>query len=468
MATSGLFKLQPRRTMIELSLALLAFSNAATASAPDLDTETRTRVIESISAELAASYVFPEVAAECSEHLKAKLAAGKFDAIEYRQAFATALTDALQGVSQDKHMRVMYQPQQAEVQQEDPWLARFQQVEQMRERNFGFQRLERLDQNIGYLDLRSFADANYGRKVAAASMEFLSNCDAIIFDVRNNGGGSPEMVQFLCSYLFAERTHLNSLYFRPTDRTDEYWTLDELPGKRMPDVPVFVLTSSRTFSAAEEFSYNLQTQGRAVLVGATTGGGANPGGTLPIGDGFRMFVPTGRAINPITGTNWEGVGVVPEIAVETDKALDAAMKEARVAARDFREYKAAGLLEFWTEFRADLASAEASFEEGDLESGTRRIEAALEYGLELDLFNSPSIRAMGTDSVQNESQAAGLAMLRFNVKVHPQDAEAWNALGEAQVHVGQGSKARTSFETCLRLQPSHANALSQLRALTEK
>ena len=130
--------------------------------------------------------------------------------------------------------------------------------------------------NVGYLDLRYFAAPWVAQPTATAAMAVLANADALIFDLRHNQGGMPGMVQFLCPYLFVERTHLNSLYFREGDRTDEFWTHD-VPGRRMPDVPVFVLTSAATFSAAEEFCYDLRTRERATLVGEQTRGGANPG-----------------------------------------------------------------------------------------------------------------------------------------------------------------------------------------------
>src|SRR5262249_22574655 len=118
--------------------------------------------------------------------------------------------------------------------------------------------------------------------------------------------------------------HLNSLYWRKGDRTEEFWTRKALDGKRYTGKPVYVLTSARTFSGAEEFAYNLQSRKRATIVGETTGGGAHPGGVRPINDHFAMFVPTGRAINPVTGTNWEGTGVKPDVAVRADEALETA------------------------------------------------------------------------------------------------------------------------------------------------
>ena len=153
-------------------------------------------------------------------------------------------------------------------------------------------------------------------------MSFVEDCNALIFDMRFNGGGDPSGIQVITSYLFGEEpVHLNDLYFRPKDTTEQYWTLKDIKGKRMPDVPVYILTSSFTFSGAEEFTYNLKNLKRATVIGETTGGGAHPGGVNIADDNFAVFVPVGRAINPITKTNWEGTGVTPDVEISSTKAL---------------------------------------------------------------------------------------------------------------------------------------------------
>jgi len=185
--------------------------------------------------------------------------------------------------------------------------------------------VECLPGNIGYLDLRGFAPAGMAGPTLAAAMTLLANTNTLIVDLRENGGGDPETVSLLCSYLFDHRTHMNSLYWRRGDHTEQFWTQEFVQGLRFgQSKPVYVLTSAHTFSAAEEFSYNLRTQKRATLVGETTGGGANPGDMRRLTDHFEMFVPGGRSINPITGINWEGTGVEPHVKVPADKALDTA------------------------------------------------------------------------------------------------------------------------------------------------
>ena len=181
----------------------------------------------------------------------------------------------------------------------------------LKRNNYFFKEVKILEGNIGYLDFRKFREPEYGIETVVSAMGFLSNTDAIIIDLRNNGGGSPNMVQFICSYFFKdESVHLNSIY------------------KRMPDVPLYILTSNRTFSAAEEFSYNLQKLNRAVIIGETTGGGAHPGGRIKATNKFNVWTPTARSINPITNSNWEGIGVVPDINIPANEALIEAHLEA--------------------------------------------------------------------------------------------------------------------------------------------
>src|SRR5262249_37311884 len=177
-------------------------------------------------------------------------------------------------------------------------------------------------------------------ETAAAAMSFLANTDALIIDVRKNGGGSPGMVALVCSYLFDGRPrHLNSLAWRKSggEEVQQWWRLPYVPGKRYIDKDVYVLTSKRTFSAAEEFTYNLQTQKRATIVGEATGGGAHPGGPQPINDHFAVWIPSGRAVNPITKTNWEGTGVKPDIEVPADQALKTAHLTALKKALESKE-----------------------------------------------------------------------------------------------------------------------------------
>jgi len=151
----------------------------------------------------------------------------------------------------------------------------------------------------------------------------------LIVDVRKNRGGTPDGVQLWHSHLFPDSdTHLNDIFHTDTGGIRQYWTLAHVPGPRYLDRPVYLLTSAFTFSAGEEFAYNLKALRRATLIGETTRGGAHPTDVLPITPTLEITVPIARSVNPITGTNWEGSGVEPDVAVPADEAFDVAYRMA--------------------------------------------------------------------------------------------------------------------------------------------
>ncbi len=308
---------------------------------PPLDTASRAATVDSLCAALDSTYVFPDIARRMGELLRARLAEGSYNALTAVPDFTRRLTADLHSVSHDLHLRVFPAPPEAPENRPgitDAERARIRIAEAAR-RNFGFEKLERLNGNIGYLDLRQFADAGAAGATAVAAMNFLAHSDALIIDLRQNGGGSPSMIQLLCSYLFAEPTHLNDFFVRRDGSTMQFWTQANVAGPRLDGVPVFVLTSSRTFSAAEEFTYNLKNLKRATIVGETTGGGAHPVSRVAFaGLNIGAMIPFGRAINPITGTNWEGTGVEPDVKVASDQAL----ATAHLAALDSLAARAAG------------------------------------------------------------------------------------------------------------------------------
>ncbi len=314
---------------------LLAFSVSDAAAQPKfgpdqkIDAATRSKVIEGTLAALTKSYVFPDVAAKVATEIKKHVAAKKYDTITSARTFADALTNDLRAVSNDKHIYVMFSPEPLADRKPDapPPAAEVERFrEQVRFWNAGFIKVERLAGNVGYLRLDEFAPPDLAASKAAAAMTMLSGTDALIIDLRNNGGGHPATVAVLVSYLYAadEEIHINDLYFRPNNQTRQFWTLPDLTGPRYPKKPVYVLTSKRTFSGAEEFAYDLQQLKRGTIVGEVTGGGANPGDVQRVHANFGVFVPTGRAINPVSKTNWEGVGVKPDVTATEDKALDVA------------------------------------------------------------------------------------------------------------------------------------------------
>jgi hypothetical protein len=316
-------------------VTLRAMPPGATVLGFDIDAATRDRVIDGAIAKLREFYVYEETAAAMATALERRRRAGEYDAITSGSEFAELLTTHLREVSHDRHLRVGFSPIAtppptgvAEPTPEN----RENHRRRMLRLNCGFEKVEVLAGNVGYLKFNMFADPAVCGSTATAAMNFLQHVEALIIDVRDNGGGAPAMVAYVTTYLFDEPTHLNDLYDRAEDTTRQWWTLPHVPGARLADQPVYVLTSRRTFSGAEEFSYNLKNLGRATLVGEVTGGGAHPVRGEWIDERFTIGVPFARAINPVTKTNWEGTGVEPDVAVPAAEALTRAL-ELSAAAR---------------------------------------------------------------------------------------------------------------------------------------
>lgn len=315
-------------TLCMLLLAPLASAVAQTSTPPvSIDAGTRKAVVESIANRMQANYVFPDVASKVAEALDAKMADHAYAGDTTADMFAKALTHDLQAIGQDRHLRVFYGPT-FKMRPAGDAPPTPEQVAQQREMashfGYGIFKVERLPGNVGYLDIRAFPPAAFVANAYAAAMTLVAGSDALIIDLRQNGGGDPSAVAAFLSYFFPEgdRRHLNDMHWRKDNRVEQFWT-GAVIGPRYSK-PVYVLTSARTFSGGEECAYDFQTQKRATLVGGTTGGGANPGDVFALGHSFFAFVPVGRPVNPITHTNWEHVGVKPKIVVPAADAMKTA------------------------------------------------------------------------------------------------------------------------------------------------
>jgi Peptidase family S41/N-terminal domain of Peptidase_S41 in eukaryotic IRBP len=285
---------------------------------------------------LRANYVFPDQAEQAATAIEARLEAGEYDDLD-EITLTELLTSQLQEITGDRHLRVVLGggpgPHRERVagpeEPKDHEARRLAMRQRGRLDNFGIRQVERLDGNVGYLDVRRVpVPANAGPAIGAA-MELVAGTYALIIDLRQNHGGAPEGVVFWCSYLLDERpTHLNDIFHADTGETRQFWALPYVPGTRYTDRPVYVLTSGHTFSGGEDFAYTLQALGRATVVGETTGGGAHPTRGFPISAAVHIGIPFARSVNPVTGTNWQGTGVVPDVPAEAERARDVAYAKA--------------------------------------------------------------------------------------------------------------------------------------------
>jgi hypothetical protein len=282
-------------------------------------------IVRAAAEQVRERYVFADRGAEMADALVSRV--DEFASLE-AEALCTALTTTLRELCPDRHLRVIWHVQPMPRYDGDGWddpqrLATHWAGARLD--NHGVYRVERLAGNVGYLDLRSIDEAEQTAPTIAAAMALLQHTSALLLDLRHNNGGAPSGVAFLCSYFFGPTpVHVNDVYDRATDSLHQYWTLPHLPGPRYLERDVFVLTSAKTFSGAEEIAYNLQQQRRATVVGEVTHGGAHPCGDFWLDPHVTIRVPVARSVNPVSGTNWEGVGVSPDVTVSAGEAFDEA------------------------------------------------------------------------------------------------------------------------------------------------
>jgi C-terminal processing protease CtpA/Prc len=282
------------------------------------------RVIDAAIKNLKEHYVDPDVARKMANALVAHEKNGDYNAVTNGGAFADLLTTQMRDVSHDMHLEVVYSQVPLPVRPMGPTpeaLARYR--KELEQDNCTFKKVEILPHNIGYLKLNSFPDLSVCKSTATAAMASLNHVDAIIFDLRDNTGGSPLMVLLMAAYLF---DHPEYMYNPRETPTQQSWTQSPVPGNRLADKPVYVLTSASTWSGAEQFSYDLKMLKRVTIVGETTRGGAHAGVFHRIDDHFGIGIPEVRAINPFSKTDWEGTGVEPDVKVKAANALETAEK----------------------------------------------------------------------------------------------------------------------------------------------
>jgi hypothetical protein len=284
-------------------------------------------IVRLVTEVLNEKYIFPEIAAKIGKILEEKLLIGGYKGCVTVEELTMALTTDLRTIGDDRHLGVfVYHPTKDEDMREEDdqdYYASY------RLRNYGFCELKTFPGNIGYLNLTIFPPPDKAGIHAVTAMQYLANTDSVIIDLRDNGGGEGYMGVFLGSYFFSEPVQFTGMYDGPTKSTEIQWTYAYVPGGRMADTPLFILTSTSTFSAAEDFAYSMQSQKRAMIIGERTRGGAHPVDYITNQElGIEVMVPIGRSINPITGSNWQGVGVKPEIEVPAGHALYHARREA--------------------------------------------------------------------------------------------------------------------------------------------
>jgi len=428
-----------------------------------LNEETRKLIINKIGKLLVNNYVDQETGKACDKFLTDQIEGGKYENITHPRELANQLNDDLRKIHRDRHVRLQFiSPEGREFELENPQLFFLLRTQERFKENLGIREIKILSGNVGYLDLRSFEPLDLGREKVLNTLRLLDNVDALIIDLRNNSGGNPATVQYLCSWFFDQPLHLNSIYWRRSDYTEEFWTIEDIGIKKRPKLPLFILTGSKTFSAAEEFAYNMKVQKRAILIGAKTAGGANPGYTFSVSDQFNIFIPTGRSVNPVTQTNWEGTGIEPDISVRSSNSLNMAHEKALQVGRIYREKQDDKLIADYMRLRDALNTADILIVEGETDSARAIIKQSLCTQIEAGLVGEWTINAMGYQYMSEKRDSLALALFRFNVSHYPQSANAWDSLGEGYYSIGKWELGIQAYEKSLNINPRNQNALMMI------
>ncbi len=334
-----------------LFITLILFSELSSAqteaSAFPLSTAATKTLIDSLTNQIIKYYVIKDAAIKMNSYIKKRYKEGHYNNIKDPHALAGALTSDILFINRDEHFHLEYNPQMA-----NELLGNIDDVPKMvadklrqeKEKNFGFKKVEILNGNIGYLELSGFSRLNnYSKATADAALKLLSNTRAIVIDLRYGIGGSPDMVNHIISHFFKVPTHVVDIYIRSENTTLPYWTVPDSAYGVLTDIPLYILTSYKTFSAAEGLSYELQCLKRATIVGEVTRGGAHTVTYRPLSSGFVCDIPFGRATSPVTKRNWEKIGVTPDIKVPAERALEIAeskiFEDAFDKAKDSSEIK---------------------------------------------------------------------------------------------------------------------------------
>lgn len=283
----------------------------------------RSEVIKSLTDQIYAQYIFPDIAYEIACMLQQRQHQGEYDAMSEGRSFAERLTTHMREISKDSHLLVFYESPEADTDKAGTLSANAKDMEGSY--NYGFEKAECLAGNIGYLCVNAFFSPTKALRALMTALDFIACTNALILDLRKGHGGDLAMLKFFASYFFlSDPVHLNDVYWHRSDCTQQYWTLPYIPGQRYARKPLSILTSHATSSTAEAFAYALQNQRRATVIGEVTAGEANPYERFHLAAHFASLIPVGHITNPVTGTNWEDIGVQPDIEVEQEHALKTA------------------------------------------------------------------------------------------------------------------------------------------------
>jgi len=392
------------------------------------------------------NYIFPDQAQLIAKHLKEKLKNGAFNKYELLDSFAVALTKEIRFINNDEHLGIWpaFAPSKTKENSDNDYEIYLRNYTNIRKQANGFAEVKILNNNIGYLNISFFLSET--NQTIDSYMNLISNTDALIIDLQNNGGGNPKTVNYLCSYFFKNHLLTNTMYFRKQNRKEDIYT-HEVEGRKLITIPLVILMGPKTFSGAEEFIYTMQTQKRAVLIGETTAGAANPGDVFSINSNLEIFIPTGTSTNPVTKTNWEATGIIPEIKTSAESAYDKAVVLANKLAEEYRNKTASESKAIYTELQMIIDSATKLSVQNEID---QRIIEVLNKGIDLNLFSEKDINFFGSQNIKNKPLVAE-SILKSNAILYPKSPIALLNYGDMLELNGKKELALINFAKAVAL-----------------
>jgi Peptidase family S41/N-terminal domain of Peptidase_S41 in eukaryotic IRBP/Tetratricopeptide repeat len=423
-------------------------------------------VLEKVAGLVESKYVLADKAKGFADEFRAKREAGAYESYLKPKEFAEKVTADLIEITRDKHFnfRVIV-PSDAGEKPQSPLHHPVRYYLLRNKENTGFYRLEWIEPSIGYVDIHRFNHFGEAKDMMLAAMRFLSGANAVIIDIRENGGGSGD---YLSSYFLPYPTQLSGSYSREDGSLTEFWTRKDIGMEPRTDVPLFILTSPRTFSAAESFAYDMQSRKRATIVGEPTKGGAHSVDLFSIDDQFEFYISTERAISPVTGANWEGTGVLPDVSVPSAMALDRAVGLAKKAGEAFGQAKEARLKKAVDEMQVYLDRALKLYRAKQPDSAGAALDSLFRIAEAAGLISEFFIDVFAYNYRSGEDEQIFLAILKKEVEFFPNSSSAQERLASAYHAMGNKELALRYYKKALELAPENRNVGKMIKELQGK
>ncbi len=408
-------------------------------------------------------YVLADKAKGFADEFRAKCASGAYASLVEPKAFATKVNADLIAITRDKHTNFrVVEPSDVGEKAASALHHPVRYYRMRQKENTGFGELKWIAPDVGLLELRRFYSFDQAKDMILAAMMFLEGADAIIIDVRENGGGSGD---YLSSYFLPYPTQLSSLYRREGDAWTEFWTRRDIGLEPRTDVPLFILTGPGTFSAAEWFAYDMQALKRATIVGEPSKGGAHDTDLFTIDDRYEIYLSTGRSVSPVTGGNWEGTGVIPDVPVPAAATMDRAVELAKKAAEEFGKKKEARLTGAVNEMQTNLDRMEKLFRDNKADEADAPLEAIFRIARDNGMLSQFFIDVFAYNYQSKEDRPILLAISKKGTEYFPRSADAHLRLAYAYQELGMKDQALRFSQEALELNPGDRTTMNYIKTL---